>query len=531
MRGSVVARDIVKSFGGETILDRVSLDRAGRGPRSACSGRTGSASRRCSACSQASTAGHGGTIVRDGTVGYLPQEADAPPARRCAPIWRGARASPRRSGAMDALAARLATRAGARGGLHRRARALPRARRRRPRGAGGRRVRGGRPRRARSTGRSPALSGGQAARARLAALLLARFDLFCLDEPTNDLDFAGLDAARAVRLLGCAAAIVVVSHDRAFLERTVDRDRRARAGDAPRRASTRAASPSTSGCGRRRARPRRRRGRSYGEERDALLRRCSPTGARRRAPARERRRPARRRTRSRRRCAQAERRARAAGAARQAVDAWQLRLELAPGPAAATWWRALEGAVVARGDVPARAARPRAPRAVTAWRSSARTGRARRRCCGRCSASCRSPPGAAASAPAPGSAGSTRDAPCSTRASRCWSAFAVDRARAGDARTLLGRFGLRGGAVAAPRALALARRADARARRPAGGARRERARARRADQPPRSGGDRGAGGGARGLRRRRRARHARPAPARGLRSHPHARSGSVILIT
>jgi ATPase subunit of ABC transporter with duplicated ATPase domains len=32
-----------------------------------------------------------------------------------------------------------------------------------------------------------ALSGGQAARARLAALLLTRFDVLCLDEPTNDL--------------------------------------------------------------------------------------------------------------------------------------------------------------------------------------------------------------------------------------------------------------------------------------------------------------------------------------------------------
>ena len=37
-----------------------------------------------------------------------------------------------------------------------------------------------------------ALSGGQAARASLASLLLARFDLFLLDEPTNDLDLDGL---------------------------------------------------------------------------------------------------------------------------------------------------------------------------------------------------------------------------------------------------------------------------------------------------------------------------------------------------
>src|SRR5580765_5776727 len=67
-----------------------------------------------------------------------------------------------------------------------------------------------------------ALSGGEAARAQLAALLLSRFDVFLLDEPTNDLDFAGLDRLeRFVRnLSGC---VVVVSHDRDFLDRTVER--------------------------------------------------------------------------------------------------------------------------------------------------------------------------------------------------------------------------------------------------------------------------------------------------------------------
>ncbi len=66
------------------------------------------------------------------------------------------------------------------------------------------------------------LSGGQAARAGLAAVLLSRFDVFLLDEPTNDLDFAGLD--RLERFLGALpAAVVVVSHDRVFLDRSVDR--------------------------------------------------------------------------------------------------------------------------------------------------------------------------------------------------------------------------------------------------------------------------------------------------------------------
>ena len=64
------------------------------------------------------------------------------------------------------------------------------------------------------------LSGGQAARATLAAILLARFDVFLLDEPTNDLDFAGLD--RLERFVSSlAGGVAVVSHDRAFLERTI----------------------------------------------------------------------------------------------------------------------------------------------------------------------------------------------------------------------------------------------------------------------------------------------------------------------
>ena len=65
-----------------------------------------------------------------------------------------------------------------------------------------------------------ALSGGQAARANLASLLLARFDVFLLDEPTNDLDLAGLERLeRWVREL--RAGTVLVSHDREFLARTV----------------------------------------------------------------------------------------------------------------------------------------------------------------------------------------------------------------------------------------------------------------------------------------------------------------------
>ncbi|GAA0538869.1 ABC-F family ATP-binding cassette domain-containing protein [Saccharopolyspora spinosporotrichia] len=64
------------------------------------------------------------------------------------------------------------------------------------------------------------LSGGQAARAGLASLLLSRYDVFLLDEPTNDLDLDGLERLEGF-VCGLRAGTVVVSHDREFLSRTV----------------------------------------------------------------------------------------------------------------------------------------------------------------------------------------------------------------------------------------------------------------------------------------------------------------------
>jgi ATPase subunit of ABC transporter with duplicated ATPase domains len=61
-------------------------------------------------------------------------------------------------------------------------------------------------------------SGGQAARLALAAVLLARFDVLLLDEPTNDLDLSGLELLED-HLTAFRGGLVVVSHDRAFLER------------------------------------------------------------------------------------------------------------------------------------------------------------------------------------------------------------------------------------------------------------------------------------------------------------------------
>ncbi|MCT2086107.1 ATP-binding cassette domain-containing protein [Microbacterium enclense] len=66
------------------------------------------------------------------------------------------------------------------------------------------------------------LSGGQAARVGLAALLLSRFDIALLDEPTNDLDLDGLERLESF-VAGLRGGVVLVSHDREFLARSVTR--------------------------------------------------------------------------------------------------------------------------------------------------------------------------------------------------------------------------------------------------------------------------------------------------------------------
>ncbi len=66
------------------------------------------------------------------------------------------------------------------------------------------------------------LSGGQRARVALAALLCSRFDIVFLDEPTNDLDLDGLARLEAF-VQGLRGGVVLVSHDREFLARSVTR--------------------------------------------------------------------------------------------------------------------------------------------------------------------------------------------------------------------------------------------------------------------------------------------------------------------
>ena len=62
------------------------------------------------------------------------------------------------------------------------------------------------------------LSGGQQTRAALGALLLSSPDILLLDEPTNHLDLSSAAWLESY-LLGCRKSVLVVSHDRYFLDR------------------------------------------------------------------------------------------------------------------------------------------------------------------------------------------------------------------------------------------------------------------------------------------------------------------------
>ena len=223
---SLLARDITKSFGPRVVLDRVSCT-VGPKHRVGVVAPNGTGKSTLLKILAGLERADGGTVTRTpptATVGYLPQE----PERRVGETVR------------DYLARRTGV-AGAEAELDHAARALA--------GAHATAVAGdvytdalerylslgaadfdarvaqvctdlGLPERALDL-EMCALSGGQAARASLSAILLARFDVFLLDEPTNDLDFAGL--ARLERFLTSemTGGAMIVSHDRAFLDRTI----------------------------------------------------------------------------------------------------------------------------------------------------------------------------------------------------------------------------------------------------------------------------------------------------------------------
>ena len=64
------------------------------------------------------------------------------------------------------------------------------------------------------------LSGGERARLMLARIMAKPSNLLILDEPTNDLDIETLDLLQEI-VAGYSGTVILVSHDRDFLDRTV----------------------------------------------------------------------------------------------------------------------------------------------------------------------------------------------------------------------------------------------------------------------------------------------------------------------
>ena len=222
--GTLAATNITKSHGAEVILDGVSLA-VPAGARVGVIGPNGSGKTTLLRVLAGLEEPDSGVVERRPptlTVGYLAQEADASPDETLL------RYLERRTGVagaateMDRLAARLAEEpdlAEAHGEALERFLSLggadlePRARDIVTRvGLHADRL----------TRPLGTLSGGELARAKLAAILLSRFDVLLLDEPTNDLDFAGLELLERF-VDSTPSALVLVSHDRAFLERAVER--------------------------------------------------------------------------------------------------------------------------------------------------------------------------------------------------------------------------------------------------------------------------------------------------------------------
>ncbi len=66
------------------------------------------------------------------------------------------------------------------------------------------------------------LSGGERARLAMAKLILKPYNLLCLDEPTNHMDIISKDILKQA-LMSYDGTLVIVSHDRDFLNNLVDK--------------------------------------------------------------------------------------------------------------------------------------------------------------------------------------------------------------------------------------------------------------------------------------------------------------------
>jgi ATPase subunit of ABC transporter with duplicated ATPase domains len=220
MPGSLNARDISKSYAAVQVLDHVSLV-VSPGDRVGIVGPNGIGKTTLLRVLAGLEEPDAGRVIRSGAVGYLPQEPGGRPGESVRDYLA------RRTGVgaaeqeMDGLAARLSSEpdlAGAYSDALDRFLALGGEDFEARVGAVLDEVGLGR----RSDREVASLSGGEAARAALAAILLSRFDVFLLDEPTNNLDFAALTMLERF-LDGLRAGVVLVSHDRAFLDRTITR--------------------------------------------------------------------------------------------------------------------------------------------------------------------------------------------------------------------------------------------------------------------------------------------------------------------
>ena len=190
------------------------------------------------------------------------------------------------------------------------------------------------------------LSGGEAARVALASILLTRFDVLLLDEPTNDLDFGGLELLERF-VEEADAAIAVVSHDRAFLERTVDRVVELEEGSREAREYAGGFAEYERLRGLERERQSAAHGRYTERRRDlegALLRRQGQARAAGKAANRRLTRALSQRTRS------AERRLETLEPVDKPWEPWDLRLDLAPAARGGDLVVRLESAVVERGS-------------------------------------------------------------------------------------------------------------------------------------------------------------------------------------
>jgi ATPase subunit of ABC transporter with duplicated ATPase domains len=212
------ARSITRRHAARTVLDAVDL-RVDAGGRIALIGANGAGKSTLLRILAGLEPADGGSVIRRGSVGYLPQLHGAGSVRDTILEQVGVSVA---AAEVERLAARLA--AGDLDAIEPHAAALDRWI-----------ARGGADAEARLGAAAadlgldpelfdrplPTLSGGQASRAGLAALRVARFDVLLLDEPTNHLDADGLRGLREL-VAGAPGAVVLVSHDRALLADVAD---------------------------------------------------------------------------------------------------------------------------------------------------------------------------------------------------------------------------------------------------------------------------------------------------------------------